>query len=641
VRAAVVPATGALLPLGPEVRTLDEMLARRAAGAPDALAFAAVADDAGRERDGEGDGRLTYGALRADALALAGGLARLGVGRHGRGGRDGGEGRGERSERVALLLPAGLGFVQAFFALQRLAAVPFALSPQLPPDTAARSAARVRPRLVLVAGPAAGELAAACDAVGLHAIDLAAVAGSAGVRLAPADGGPDDPAFLQATSGTSGEARAAIVLQRNALASLAAARERLEIGPSDVLVGWVPPWHDLGLLRFVLGPVYCGAPCYLVPPAIRTLPLWLRTAAQVRATILGAPDFAYRLATRMVDPAGLDLSALRYATNGGEPVRQSTIVAFEERFAVPGTLRPGYGLAEATLGVTCLAPGEPLRADARGNVSCGRPLPGVEIRIAPAGPEASGGAGGTGAAGGVDACGVGTGEVCGFGDAAGDGDAHGTLGAFGALNAVNALNAPNALNTLNALNAPNALHVVGEILVRGPGVFAGYFAAEEESREVLRDGWLHTGDVGAVDGDGHLYVLGRQRAMLKRGGAPLAPREVEEAAERVAGVRAAVAIGLPPAGAAAASEAIAVVLEADASRVDSFSRLAAAAAAAIEAALGFAPAAILALAPRSLPRTPNGKVQHQILRRALLDGTLDRRGVVLFDSRQPAAGSER
>ena len=264
-----------------------------------------------------------------------------------------------------------------------------------------------------------------------------------------------------------------MITQTNALASLAAAQEMLGIGPRDVLVSWVPPWHDLGLLRFVLGPVFFGAPCHLVPPAIRTLPLWLRTASEVRATLLGAPDFAWRLATRLVDPAGLDLSSLRYSTNGGEPVRRSTILAFEERFGVPGVIRPGYGLAEATLGVTGLRPGEALRVDDRGHVSCGRPFPGVEVRIAEDGTDG-----------------------------------------------------------------------VGEILVRGAAVFAGYFDQPTESAEILRGGWLHTGDAGRLDADGHLYVLGRRRAMLKRGGAPLAPREVEEAAAGLPGLRLAAAVGL-------------------------------------------------------------------------------------------------
>ncbi|HEX5761488.1 MAG TPA: AMP-binding protein, partial [Thermoanaerobaculia bacterium] len=331
-------------------------------------------------------------------------------------------------------------------------------------------------------------------------------------------------------------------------ASLRAAREMLDLGPRDVLVGWVPPWHDLGLLRFVLGPVWFGAPCHLVPPAIRTLPLWLATAARVRATVLGAPDFAYRLATRLVDAAGLDLSALRYATDGGEPVRRSTIAAFEKRFGVPGVVRPGYGLAEATLGVTCLVPGEPLRCDAHGNVSCGAALPGVEVRIA----------------------------------AESDG--------------------------------------TGEILVRGANVFAGYFDAPAATREALRGGWLHTGDVGRLDAGGHLSVLGRRRALLKRGGVPLAPRELEEAAEGVPGVRVAAAVGVPPEP-EGATESIVVAIEGDPVG-PAPAELAAATSDAVAAAVGFAPDAVVVLAPRTLPRTPNGKLRHQALRRALVEGEL-------------------
>jgi acyl-CoA synthetase (AMP-forming)/AMP-acid ligase II len=527
-----VDARDAITPLGHEVLTLDTVLARRAAEAPDALAFA------------DGGERLSYGRLQAEAAGLAGGLALSGLG---------------RGDRVALLLPAGLDFIRAFFALQLLAAVPCALDPASPPALCARRAARVRPRLVLVGGAPAGELSAALAAEGLRAVALPEIPRAA--APSPAESTGDGVAFLQPTSGTSGEPRAAVVLQRNALASLRAARDRLAIGPRDVLVSWVPPWHDLGLLRFVLGPVYLGAPCHLVMPAVRTLPLWLETAARVRATVLGAPDFAYRLAVRLADPRGLDLSALRLATNGGEPVRRSTILAFEERFGVPGVVRPGYGLAEATLGVTCLLPGEPLRADARGDVSCGRALPGVELRIAAE-------------------------------DGAGE---------------------------------------VGEILVRGPAVFAGYFEAEEASREALRDGWLHTGDVGRLDADGHLYVLGRRRALLKRGGVPLAPRELEEAAGSVPGIRAVAAVGLPPAS-AAATEEIAVAVEADPA-VPAHA-IAAAVASAIEAALGFAPDRVVVLAPRTLPRTANGKVRHQALRDGLLDGELERRGAVLFSARR-------
>ncbi len=523
------------------IRTLDAVLAHRAAEGPDALAFAA------------GGEQLTYGGLRAGVEALAGGLARLGVG---------------RGERVALLLPAGLSFVRTFFALQRLAAIPCAFDPKAPPATAARRAARVRPSLVLFDGAEAEGLSLACMESGLRSVPLAEV--PRGGELPPSESTAEDIAFLQPTSGTSGEPRAAVITQRNVLSSLRIARDRLDFGPTDLLVSWVPPWHDLGLVRFVLGPVYFGAPCHLVEPAIRTLPLWLGTASKVGATVTGAPDFAYRLATRLADPRGLDLSALRYATDGGEPVRRSTLLAFEERFGVPGIIRPGYGLAEATLGVTGLLPGEPLAIDAHGNVSCGRPFPGVEVRIASE-PETD----------------------------------------------------------------------LGEILVRGPAVFAGYFEAAEASREALQDGWLQTGDIGTLDAGGNLYVLGRKRALLKRGGAPLAPRELEEAAERVPGIRLAAAVGLPPAS-GVSTEEIVVAVEADPATAGAPLKLAAAATLAtraieaIEAAVGFAPDAVLVLAPRTIPRTPNGKTRHQLLRQQLASGEIERGGGVLFSSRQPA-----
>ena len=116
-------------------------------------------------------------------------------------------------------------------------------------------------------------------------------------------------------------------------------------------------------------------------------------------------------------------------------------------------------------------------------------------------------------------------------------------------------------------------------------------------------------------------MLARKRALLKRGGAPLAPRELEEAAERVSGVRAAAAVGLPPAS-DASTEAIALVIETEAADP---AGLAAAAAAAVEEALGFAPDEVLVVAPRTIPRTPNGKVRHAHLRASLLEGQVESR----------------
>lgn len=472
--------------------SLVDVLAHRAASQPDALAYA---------HDGE---HVTYGQLFEDAGALASGLMQAGV---------------HAGDRVAMLMPAGLDWMRAFWAIQRAGAVSCAFNPYVPAETSARRAARVRSALILTS----------LD-------DL-----PRGTSDPPRpDVGPESLAFLQPTSGTSGESRAVMIRQRNIIAVLQSGADAYNVTSDDVLVSWVPPWHDLGLVRFVIGTIFNGASCHSVTPSIQNIPRWLETVTRVRGTITGAPDFAYRLAARLVDPRAIDLSSMRWMTNGGEPVRQSTIEAFESRFGGRRVICPGYGLAEATLGVTLTRPEEPLRVDERGNVSCGKPLPGVEVRIDD-----------------------------------------------------------------------------GEILVRGEGVFAGYFEAPEATAETLRDGWLHTGDVGHLGADGELYVLGRRRAMLKRGGAVLAPRELEEAAQTVEGVRVAAAIGMTRMD---ATEEIVLAIEID-PRADG-DAIRAAVAQEVRRTIGFAPERVIVMAPKSIPRTYNGKIRHDVLRQELINSRI-------------------
>jgi fatty-acyl-CoA synthase len=487
---------------------LGTVLSQRAALDPDALAFAHDA------------GHITYRQLDEEAGAIAAGLIRMGI---------------RPGDRVALILPAGLDFARCFWGVQRAGAVSVAFNPYTPAATAVARAARIRPSLTLLSSIDANFAREAAIA-GLRCTTLDEVPRVAEdpPRL---DVDPEGFAFFQPTSGTSGESRAVMIRHRNVMAVLRGYREAYYIDPKDVLVSWVPPWHDLGLVRFMIGSVYNGAACHIVTPSIQTIPRWLETITKVRGTISGAPDFAYRLAARFADPSAIDLSSVRWMTNGGEPVRLSTIEAFETRFACPGVVCPGYGLAEATLGVTCIRPGETIRVDERGNVSCGKALPGVEVRI-----DAS-----------------------------------------------------------------------GEILVRGDGVFAGYFDAPEATAETLRDGWLHTGDIGRLDPNGELYILGRRRAMLKRGGAVLAPRELEEAAQKIDGVRIAAAVGMARRD-ESMTEEIVLAIEIDAGDPDAIS---AAVAQEVHRTLGFAPDRVIVLPPRAIPRTYNGKIRHDALRQEL------------------------
>jgi fatty-acyl-CoA synthase len=357
-----------------------------------------------------------------------------------------------------------------------------------------------------------------------------------------------DIAVMQPTSGTSGEPRAAMLRHRNVLGYLGVSRRVDGASADDVLVAWVPPWHDLGLVRFVVASVYYGSVCHIVPPAVSTIPLWLETISRVGGTTSGAPDFCYRLACRMVDPASVDLSSLRYCVNGGEPVRASTLAQFERRFGVDGVVMPGYGLAETTLGVTAHAPGDTIAVDRRGSVSCGTPLAGVELQVS------------------------------------------------------------------RDASAP------GEILVRGDYVFAGYFDEPEETQSRLRDGWLHTGDTGYLDAEGRLFVLGRSRAMLKRGGAVVAPRELEEAALEVDGVRLAAAVSTP--AEPAVTEVITVVVESKLSEGPASEAVAAAVSRAIVSVSGFSPGGVAVVPPRTVPLTANGKVRYDRLRGLVADGII-------------------
>jgi fatty-acyl-CoA synthase len=457
-----------------------------------------------------GEGELTFSELAERASARAGWLHALGV---------------RPRDRVAVTMPAGIRFVEVFWGLQMLGACPCVLNPSSAEESLARRIALVRPRLVIT-----DELAAD--------MKLSSPA-------PPEQIDPEDLAFLQLTSGTSGEPRASMIMHRNVLSYLPTARTTWQVlSSSDVTVCWVPPWHDLGLIGFMIRPVYVGAECHIVEPSVRTIPQWLRTISDVGGTYTAAPDFAIRLATRVVDPSSVELASLRFLKSGGEPVRWSTIEAFEQRFGLSGVVLPGYGLGEATLGVSEHIPGEEVVVDEHGTVSCGPPDDAIEVRAG------------------------------------------------------------------HAIDAPE------EILVRGERVFAGYFEAPEETARTLRDGWLHTGDSGYLDAQGRLFVLGRREGMIKRAGTVVSPRELEEPAQQVPGVRVAAATSVSDSG---DGEITVVAVETEAPE-DVHEEIVASVMRRVSEAAGFAPGRVVVLPRRTIPRTENGKVRHGKLREMLEQG---------------------
>ncbi len=507
----------------PPPTTLTETLFAQAGRVPDKLAFSI---DTGES--------IRFGELGDQVRKWSGALRRLGL-------QEGG--------RCAIVLPTGLDFLLTLFGAQAAGGAPAAIPSFLPSHTILRRIASIDCDVAVCDAATASSLAGQSERTRLLTPDEIRRELENGRPADMPRPTPDSIAFLQFTSGTTGESRAAVLRHRQVMSYL---RERNTFRNDEVMVSWLPLYHDLGLVRFVLGAVFDGFSSHLLQPSLRNLRAWLETIDRVGGTVSGSADFGYRVASRAVDPEGLDLSTLYFLISGGEAVRVSTIEQFESRFGIPGRIMPGYGLAEATLAVSTMIPGLPRRIDERGNISCGRPGDSLELRIS--GPD----------------------------------------------------------------DGPLPAGKSGEILVRGNQVFSGYFNDHDGTTEVLRGGWLHTGDVGYLDREGFLFVLGRKRAMIKRAGSAIAPREVEESVDALPFVRLSAAIGAPD---MEGTERLVIVVEVDGNR-EPLESLARQVSERIGETMGFAPDEVLLVPRATIPLTHNGKLRYGALRDAYLAGSL-------------------
>ena len=311
----------------------------------------------------------------------------------------------------------------------------------------------------------------------------------------------DATAFVQFTSGSTGDPRGVIVRHANLVDNQRVIAAAFGHDQATTVVGWLPHYHDMGLIGNVLQPLFLGRPCALMAPTtfLQRPIRWLRAIAERRAVTSGGPNFAFQHCVRAIGERDLaavpklDLSGWRLAFVGAEPVRAATMAAFAERFApfgfAAGALYPCYGLAEATLMLTGGRAGGGVARVAldREGLAAGRATP------AAAGDAA---------------------EVVGCGHARGD-------------------NAVRIVDPEDRTPVPDA-HV-GEIWATGPSIAAGYFcdatATEQRFGGRLRDDdgtrYLRTGDLGFVR-DGQLFVTGRLGSRLVLNGRKLYPQDIED-----------------------------------------------------------------------------------------------------------------
>jgi acyl-CoA synthetase (AMP-forming)/AMP-acid ligase II len=516
-----------------DAATLWELLSRRAAADPDGLYLTLFGES------------LTCGRLHATSLRYAGALAALGL---------------RPDDTVALVLPTCQEFFFTFFGAVAIGAIPVPLYPTLDPALTARIFQSSEARAVVTVDWFRQDVEAARAEAPLMRHYLTPDRLETGTPPAALPSRDEaDVCFFQYTSGSTTAPRGVVLSHGNVMATVRLMAEAVGMTRDDTVVSWLPLYHDMGLIGCSFTPLAVGGPLVLLPPDLRSPRAWLEAITEHRARFTVAPDFGYRNCVRNVrETDGLDLASLRMALSGAEPVRLSTIQAFEERFGLKQVICPAYGLAEATLAVAIATPGEPVRQDRSGRfVSVGRPCPGVRVAIAR--PDGAAGA---------------------------------------------------------------RADEVGEILVQSPGVMQGYHREPDATAHALRDGWLHTGDLGFLDADGYLYVTGRIKDVIIVGGQNVAPADLEEIVDGLPRIRYSAVVGLDSARTGTQRVHVVAEVRDEAAAEDQLSALARGIAAEIHRRRGLRPARVLLVRAHTIPKTSSGKIQHAALAARLADGAL-------------------
>ena len=539
--------------------------------------------------------RVTYPELWAEASRRGAAMRSLGL---------------RKGERIALILPEPDEFVLSF--IGALAAGLVAV-PMYPPatlakmeaygDTVRHVLAASQSRVVVtseVLRPllSAGLLGAgAKDTRLVLERELAAMDPTTSESVLPTVTG-SDLAFLQFTSGSTSAPKGVMVTHENlSVNSHAIMFDGLRSTPEDRGVSWLPLYHDMGLIGFVVAPVYALVQVMFLPTMsfIRRPSLWLDSIHKYRGSITFAPNFAFALATRAItetQAANWDLSCLRALGCGAEPIQADVLREFLARFGKrglsPKSILPCYGMAEATLAMTFHDLGTPLDTDRIGLdamkagiaepskeaagalelVSCGKPFPGHELSIV---------------------------------------DREGN---------------------------PLRERQVGEIWLRGPSVTAGYLGDAESTAETFGNGWLHTGDLG-YQAEGNLYICGRAKDLIILNGKNHYPQDIERVASCVDGIRDGQCVAFSRLTAEGAEEA---VLVAESRRAGAAKdALVEAVKQAVRAELGVQLADIVFIKRGTLPKTSSGKVRRRETKQRLESGQLELSGELGEAAEEPPA----
>ncbi|PUB82478.1 MAG: acyl-phosphate glycerol 3-phosphate acyltransferase [gamma proteobacterium symbiont of Ctena orbiculata] len=489
-------------------------------------------------------------------------------------------------DRVALMLPTGESYFFSFFGVLLAGAVPVPIYPPTRPSQLEEHLRRHGHILrnagvrILISFQEAHRVARLfkTQVPSLHHIvDWSELdKATAPPPAAPRKG--EDIAFLQYSSGSTGDPKGVVLSHANLLANIRTMGKAVEVTPEDVFVSWLPLYHDMGLIGAWLGSLYFGMQLVIMSP-LRFLARpsrWLWTIHRHRGTLSASPNFGYELCLSKVadeELEGLDLSSWRFAFNGAEPVSATTLEGFNRRFGPyglnAGALAPVYGLAEVAVGLAFPPPlrgplidrinrdrfmlsGDAMPAaesdpDPLTVVACGRPLPGYRVQV------------------------------------------------------------------VDGADNPLPDRKEGRLEFQGPSATSGYFDNPEASAGLFRNGWLDTGD-RAYLADGDIYITGRIKEMIIRGGRNIYPYELELLVGEITGIRKGCVAVFPSTDSATGSERLVVVAE---TREEDPQRREALRQAIREKTidlLGMPPDDLLLAPPHTVLKTSSGKLRRSAMR---------------------------
>ncbi len=529
---------------------------------------------------------ITYRMLHRAALAVAQSLRSHGL---------------ERGRTVAIMLPTGLGYFASFMGVLLAGGVPVPLYPPVRLDRIAEYIARcakildnAQAQLMITFDRAARLADIARDRVASieHVLSIddvlpgGVVPDDVGAATSVALG-PDDTALIQYTSGSTGDPKGVELTHANVMANIRAATHGCGLRDDDVVVSWLPLYHDMGLIGGWLMPLYAGVPTVLMSPmAFLSRPLrWLSALSDYGATASVAPNFAFDLCVKRIEPeavASLDLHRVRAILNGSEPILPGTLDRFVQRYAPAGLRREAlfcaYGLAENMVAVTFPPVLRAPRID----------------RIERGPFEAEGRAAATSREGDML-------EFVGVGFAV---EGH-------------------EIQVVDAEGAPVGERRQGSVRFRGPSAFKGYFRRPDATAQVKHPGgWVDTGDLGYL-ADGELFIVGRLKDLIIKGGRNYHPHEIEDAAASVPGVRQGCVAAFAVRDEGAGTEQIVVVAETRERDALAQDALVARVVEAVSARVGVPPDRVVMVRPGAVPKTSSGKIQRRESQRLYLAGTLN------------------